>query len=45
MKTYERNEAVDVVSVGAGPASATAAKRLAESDFGVVVIERGEVAG
>lgn len=42
MKTYERNEAVDVVIVGAGPASATAAKRLAESDFGVVVLERGE---
>jgi flavin-dependent dehydrogenase len=33
---------VDVCDVGAGPAGAVAAKRLAESGFGVVVLEQGD---
>ena len=41
----DRNERFDVIVVGAGPAGAAAALRLAEQRVKVLVIERGMAPG
>lgn len=41
-RTFDHNDEVDALIIGAGPSGAVAAKRLAEEGYSVVVLERGD---